>query len=124
MTTHTAPQDLGNSALLTDLYQLTMMQTYYEHGMTGPAVFELFFRRLPPRQRNFFLMGGLQQVVEYLEGLHFQAHELNWLAQQKRFTSDFIDRLAKLRFTGDVDAMPEGTVFFATQASSAVIRLS
>jgi nicotinate phosphoribosyltransferase len=109
------PGDPGASALLTDLYQLTMLQTYYEHGMTDSAVFELFFRRLPPKQRNFFLAAGLQQVVEYLEGLHFTADELAWLARQNRFTPKFIDQLARLRFTGDVDAVPEGTVLFANE---------
>ncbi len=107
--------DPGASALLTDLYQLTMLQTYYERGMTDSAVFELFFRRLPPKQRNFFLAAGLQQTVEYLEGLHFTADELEWLARQNRFTPKFIDQLARLRFTGDVDAVPEGTVLFANE---------
>jgi len=107
--------DSGASALLTDLYQLTMLQTYYERGMTDRAVFELFFRRLPPKQRNFFLAAGLEQVVEYLEGLHFTAYELEWLARQNRFTPKFIDQLARLRFTGDVDAVPEGTVLFANE---------
>jgi len=106
-------RDPGASALLTDLYQLTMLQTYYEHGMTDTAVFELFFRRLPPKRRNFFLAAGLQQIVEFLERLRFTAEELEWLAQQEHFTTKFIDQLARLRFTGDVDAMPEGTVFFA-----------
>ncbi len=78
-------------------------------------MFELFFRRLPPKQRNFFLAAGLQQVVEYLEGLHFTADELEWLARQNRFTPKFIDQLARLRFTGDVDAVPEGTVLFANE---------
>jgi len=108
-------RDPGASALLTDLYQLTMLQTYYEHGMTDTAVFELFFRRLPPKRRNFFLAAGLQQVVEFLERLRFTAEELEWLAQQEHFTAEFIDHLARLRFTGDVDAMPEGTVFFANE---------
>jgi nicotinate phosphoribosyltransferase len=108
-------RDPGASALLTDLYQLTMLQTYYEHGMTDTAVFELFFRRLPPRQRNFFLAAGLEQVVDFLEGLCFRADELEWLSRQNRFTAQFIDHLARLRFTGDVDAMPEGTVFFANE---------
>ncbi len=108
-------RDPGASALLTDLYQLTMLQTYYERGMTDTAVFELFFRRLPPKQRNFFLAAGLQQVVEFLEGLHFTAEELEWLARQDHFTPKFIEQLARLRFTGDVDAMPEGTLLFANE---------
>ncbi len=108
-------RDPGASALLTDLYQLTMLQTYYERGMTDSAVFELFFRRLPPKQRNFLLAAGLEQTVEFLEGLHFTAEELEWLARQNCFTPKFIDQLARLRFTGDVDAMPEGRVLFANE---------
>ena len=107
--------DPGLSALLTDLYQLTMLQTYYERGMTDTAVFELFFRRLPPKQRNFLLAAGLEQVVEFLEELRFQPDELEWLARQNHFTPKFVDQLAQLRFTGDVDAMPEGTVLFASE---------
>ena len=107
-------RDPGASALLTDLYQLTMLQTYYEHGMTQSAAFELFFRRLP-QQRNFFLAAGLEQVVTFLEGLQFRADELEWLSRQSGFTAQFIDELARLRFTGDLDAIPEGSVFFANE---------
>jgi nicotinate phosphoribosyltransferase len=109
------PYDPGASALLTDLYQLTMLQTYYEHGMTGTAVFELFFRRLPPKARNFFVAAGLEQVVEFLEALEFLPEELEWLAAQNRFTGETLERFAQLRFTGDVWAIPEGTVFFANE---------
>ncbi len=109
------PYDPGASALLTDLYQLTMLQTYYERGMTGTAVFELFFRRLPPKARNFFVAAGLEQVVEYLEGLEFLPEELEWLAAQNRFTGETLERFAQLRFTGDIWAIPEGTVFFANE---------
>ncbi len=108
-------RDPGASALLTDLYQLTMLQTYFERGMTETAVFELFFRRLPPKARNFFVAAGLEQVVEFLEQLQFLPEELEWLAGQERFTKDTLARLSNLRFTGDVDAMPEGTVFFANE---------
>jgi nicotinate phosphoribosyltransferase len=114
MHTTLAQRDPGASALLTDLYQLTMLQTYFEHGMTDTAVFELFFRRLPPQKRNF-LAAGLEQVLEFLESLRFHADELEWLSQQLHFTPAFIDHLARLTFTGDVDAMPEGTVFFADE---------
>ena len=108
-------RDPGSSALLTDLYQLTMLQTYYEQGMTDTAVFELFFRRLPPKARNFFVAAGLEQVVEFIEDLAFTPEELEWLAQQNRFTSSALEQLAKLRFTGDVWAVPEGTVLFANE---------
>lgn len=99
------------SVLLTDLYQLTMLQGYFHQGMEETAVFEFFIRRLPP-ERNFFLAAGLEQAVDFLEDLAFTADELDWLSKTGRFQKEFVDYLAELRFTGDVHAMPEGTVFF------------
>ncbi len=101
----------ATSTLLTDLYQLTMLQSYYELGMEETAVFEFFVRRLP-KHRNFMLFAGLQQVIEYLENLHFSQNELEWLEQSGRFDAGFVGRLGKFRFSGDVHAMAEGTVFF------------
>lgn len=100
--------------LLTDLYQLNMLQAYFERGMTAPAVFELFVRKLPPR-RNFLMAAGLEQALQYLETLCLLPAERDWLERCGRFSREFIDWLADLRFTGDVDAMPEGTVFFADE---------
>src|SRR2546421_4502697 len=99
------------SPLLTDLYQLNMLQAYFEHGATKTAVFEFFFRRLPAR-RGFLIAAGLEQVLDYLEGLHFSAEDMDWLAASGRFGNALLDRLAEFRFTGDVHAMAEGTVFF------------
>ena len=109
-----APRDPGASALLTDLYQLTMLKSYFELGMGGTAVFEFFVRKLPP-ERNFLLAAGLEQALEYLENLCFSPQELAWLAARPGFDARFIDWLGGLRFSGDVDAMPEGTPFFADQ---------
>ncbi len=102
------------SPLLTDLYQLTMLQGYFEAGMTGPAVFELFVRKLPPA-RNFLVAAGLEQVLEFVAGLAFAKDELAWIDGSGIFASGFADRLADLRFTGDIDAVPEGTVFFPNE---------
>lgn len=99
------------SVLLTDLYQLTMLQAYHRHRMLDVAVFEFFVRKLPAG-RNFFIAAGLEQVLDYLESLHFEPDELEWLAQTGRFQPEFVRYLSQLRFTGDVHAMPEGTVFF------------
>jgi nicotinate phosphoribosyltransferase len=99
-----APDPL-RTPLPTDLYQLNMMQAYLEGGRTAPAVFELFFRKLPPR-RGFLVAAGLEQ------GLAFRASELDWLSRSGRFSRDFVDDLAGFRFSGEVHAMPEGTVFF------------
>jgi nicotinate phosphoribosyltransferase len=99
------------SPLLTDLYQLTMLQAYYEQGMTDTAVFELFVRKLPP-QRDFLVAAGLAQALELLETMRFGAEELDWIERSRLFKPDFAERLARWRFTGDVHAMPEGTLFF------------
>ncbi|MBI3608517.1 MAG: nicotinate phosphoribosyltransferase [Nitrospirae bacterium] len=103
-----------SSALLTDLYQLTMLDGYFQRGMRETAVFEFFVRKLP-HGRNFLLAAGLEQALEFLETLRFTPEELDWLARCGRFSRDFVDHLARLRFTGDVHAMPEGAVFFANE---------
>ncbi|MGO9357011.1 MAG: nicotinate phosphoribosyltransferase, partial [Xanthobacteraceae bacterium] len=102
------------SALLTDLYQLNMIQAYLESGQTDRGVFEFFVRKLPA-QRSFFMAAGLQQALEFLENLRFSADELAWLEGSGRFSAGLVDYLANFRFSGDVHAMPEGTVFFANE---------
>jgi nicotinate phosphoribosyltransferase len=102
------------SPLLTDLYQLNMIQAYLDHGQTRTAVFEFFVRKLPAR-RGFLVAAGLEQALDFLGGLRFSAGELDWLARSGRFGKGLIDYLAALRFTGDVHAMPEGTVFFPNE---------
>jgi len=97
--------------LLTDLYQLNMMEAYLDHGQTDLAVFEFFMRRLPAR-RGFLMAAGLEQALDYLENLRFTAEDLDWLKRTGRFSGRLLDYLAELRFTGDVHAMPEGTLFF------------
>jgi nicotinate phosphoribosyltransferase len=99
------------SVLLTDLYELTMLQAYFDAGMNETASFELFVRGLP-RERNFLMAAGLEQVLEYLEQLRFTPDELSSLSKTGRFSTPFIRSLEHLRFTGDVDAMREGTLFF------------
>ena len=99
------------SALLTDLYQLTMLQAYWRSGMNETAVFEFFVRKLPPH-RSFLVAAGLEQVLNFLESLRLRKNELDWLAHHQRLSRPALEYLARLRFTGDVDAMPEGTVFF------------
>src|SRR5436190_12605408 len=87
--------------LLTDLYQLNMMQAYVDHGDTKPAVFEFFIRRLPTR-RGFLLAAGLEQVLDFLEGLRFSSDDIDWLASTGRFGKSLLDYVSELRFTGDV----------------------
>lgn len=105
---------MRESILLTDLYQLTMLQAYYDRGMNDTAVFEFFVRKLPEK-RNFLLAAGLEQVLDYLEHARFSAEELEWLRGCGRFHERFVDSLADWRFTGNVDAVAEGTAFFADE---------
>ena len=102
------------TALSTDLYQLTMLDVYDAEGMDAPATFELFARRLPPG-RGFLVAAGLEQALGYLESLAFAPDELDWLRERTDLSPRLLERLRTLRFTGDVDAMPEGTVCFADE---------
>src|ERR1700676_1988367 len=107
-----AAMETANSPLLTDLYQINMIQAYLDHGDTATAVFELFVRTLPER-RGFLLAAGLEQALDYLANLRFSAADIAWLESTGRFGKNLLDYLGAFRFTGDVHAMAEGTVFFA-----------
>lgn len=103
-----------DSALLTDLYQLNMLQAYRAYDMRAVAVFDFFVRRLPAN-RNFLLFAGLEELLDFLETLRFDDEELTYLRRSGRFRPDFVDSLTSFSFTGDVDAMPEGTPFFGNE---------
>jgi nicotinate phosphoribosyltransferase len=102
------------SPLLTDLYQINMIQAYLDHGDTDIAVFEMFVRSLPAR-REFLLAAGLEQALDYLEDLRFSTDEIAWLKSTGRFGNNLLDYLRDFRFTGEVHAMPEGTAFFVNE---------
>lgn len=102
------------SPLLTDLYQLNMVEGYLAYDETRTAVFDFFVRRLP-EQRGFLIAAGLEQALDYLETVRFGEDELEWLASTGRFTGRLLDYLATFRFTGDVHAVPEGTAVFANE---------
>lgn len=112
------------SALNTDLYQLTMGAGYFVNGKANDVgTFEVLVRRLP-RHRNFLLAAGLQQAVEYLSDLKFRKEEVQYLrslSQFKNTPAEYFDFLEKLRFTGDLFAMPEGTPLFSGEPM-AIIR--
>ena len=108
------PAGADGLALFTDLYQLTMLQAYFEERMTEPAVFSLFVRRLP-RNRNFLVACGLDTVLEYLESLRFTQQDLDYLGTLKIFSDRFLAGLADFRFTGDIYAVREGTPVFANE---------
>jgi nicotinate phosphoribosyltransferase len=100
-----------SDVLSTDLYELTMLQAYFSSGLRDEASFELFIRTMPAR-RNFIVAAGLEQVLSFLETMRFSSREVAFLAGTDRFSEDFLERLSELRFTGDVDAVPEGTIVF------------
>jgi nicotinate phosphoribosyltransferase len=106
--------DPTRSILLTDLYQLAMLQGYFEQGLRETAVFELFVRDLP-KDHGFYVAAGLEQLLEFLEEARFSPDDLDWLAASGRFSTDFVDWLADWRFAGDVHALPEGTVCFPNE---------
>ncbi|CAH2810008.1 MAG: Nicotinate phosphoribosyltransferase (EC [uncultured Caballeronia sp.] len=104
-----------DSILLTDyLYELTMLEAYFAEGMNETASFEFFVRELPSG-RNFLVAAGLEQIVQHLETLQFSAEDLARLEKTKRFSTAFLGSLETLRFTGSIEAMPEGMVFFADE---------
>ncbi len=104
----------SSSALLTDLYQMNMIQAYLDHDETKTAVFEFFVRKLPAR-RGFLIAAGLEQAIQFLENLRFSREEIEWLASTRRFEKSLLDRLSDFRFTGDVHAVREGRIFFANE---------
>jgi len=108
------PQVPPTGTLLTDLYQLTMLQAYHERKMNDTAVFEFFVRDLPGK-RDFLLAAGLEPVLDYLETLRFTPQELDWLKKSGHFKAGFVQQLETFRFTGTVHALPEGTPFFANE---------
>jgi nicotinate phosphoribosyltransferase len=101
-----------NLALFTDLYELTMAASYFQHRMFAPATFSLFVRKLPP-DRGFLVAAGLEEVARFLQAFSFSSEDIEFLRQTKRFQPDFLEYLSHLRFTGEVHALPEGRICFA-----------
>jgi nicotinate phosphoribosyltransferase len=101
----------SNSGLLTDLYEITMAASYHERGMTGQATFDLFVRELPAC-RNFLISGGLEQALDYLEGLSFDEEATDYLRSLRMFDESFLDYLRGFEFTGEIWAVPEGEAVF------------
>ncbi|MCD8054426.1 MAG: nicotinate phosphoribosyltransferase [Lachnospiraceae bacterium] len=103
-----------NLTLLTDLYELTMMQGYYEQKFNETVVFDAFYRSNPSGS-GYAICAGLAQIIEYVENLHFTDGDIEYLRSLGIFREDFLDYLAHFRFTGDIYAIPEGTVVFPNE---------
>src|SRR5262245_43351220 len=106
--------DDTNAVLLTDMYELTMLEAYFQSGMNDTAVFDLFVRRLPST-RNYLIACGLEHVLHYLETVTFAPNAIAYLKSLGRFSDVFLESLRNFRFTGDVHAVPEGAVVFANE---------
>src|SRR5215475_12223102 len=104
----------SNVALFTDLYELNMLQSYFDEGMNDVAVFDLFVRRLPSN-RNYLVACGLEHTLQYLESLVFPDEAIDYLESINRFSDAFLKSLRRLHFTGDVYAVPEGTLIYANE---------
>lgn len=100
-----------NMTLLTDLYELTMMQGYFKDHTNERVVFDVFYRRNPSGSA-YAVTAGLAQVIEYIKELRFEAEDIDYLASLGLFEADFLEYLRNFKFTGDIYAIPEGTVVF------------
>ncbi len=106
------PLPAGEIGLLTDLYELTMAQSYFSEGIAGEATFSMYVREYPP-DRGYLVAAGVDDAVDCLEALSFDTDSIEYLRSTGIFTADFLDYLRGFRFTGSVRAMPDGTLFFA-----------
>jgi nicotinate phosphoribosyltransferase len=102
-----------NMSLLTDLYELTMAQVYFNKGMNGTAVFNFFIR--PTNKRNYFLNAGLELLIDYLLNLRFTEEDIDFLRQTGRFSEEFLEYLRNFKFTGNLYAIDEGEIVFANE---------
>ncbi len=100
-----------NLSLLTDFYELTMMQGYYVNNSEDIVVFDAFYRE-NPSGGGYAIACGLEQVIDYVKNLHFDTEDIEYLRSLNVFSEDFLEYLAGFKFTGDIYAVPEGTVVF------------
>ena len=109
-----------NLTLLTDLYELTMMQGYFKNPTNQTVIFDMFYR-VNPCGGSFAITAGLEQMIEYIENLHFSDEDIEYLRSLHIFEDDFLEYLRSFHFTGDIYAIPEGTVVFPREPLVKVI---
>ena len=109
-----------NLTLLTDLYELTMMQGYFESQANETVIFDVFFRE-NPNKGGYSVMAGLEQVIEYIKNLNFSYEDVDYLRGLGLFSEDFLHYLSGFHFSGDIYAIPEGSVIFPREPLVKVI---
>ena len=97
--------------LVTDLYEFTMSNGYFELGRNEIAYFDIFFRKVPDKG-GYAIVAGLEQIIDYIENLHFDENDIQYLKSLNLFSEKYLDYLANFKFSGDIWAIPEGTVVF------------
>ena len=109
-----------NLTLLTDLYELTMMQGYFKNPVQETVIFDAFYRT-NPCGNGFAIAAGLDQVIDYIKNLHFSREDVDYLRSVGVFDEDFLEYLSDFHFSGDIYAIPEGTVVFPREPLVKVI---
>ncbi|EOS62071.1 nicotinate phosphoribosyltransferase [Firmicutes bacterium M10-2] len=104
-------EEKRNLTLVMDFYELTMSQCYFNQDKDQEVVFDLFYRKNPD-DGGLCIFAGLEQVIDYVENLHFSKGDIEYLKSLNAFSPEFLDYLATVRFTGTIDAIPEGTPVF------------
>ena len=106
---------MENLALLSDFYEFTMSNGFFAKNMSQKiAFFDVFFRKIPD-DGGYAIFAGLEQVIEYIKNLHFDEDDINFLRKTNKFSEDFLNYLSNFKFSGDVWAVPEGTVVFPNE---------
>lgn len=106
---------MKNKTLMTDFYELTMAQTYFNEGKQAEEVyFDIFFRK-NPYNGGYTISGGLDETINYIKNFHFEEEEIKYLKSLGTFNEDFLEYLKKLKFNGDIYAVPDGTVVFPNE---------
>lgn len=110
-----------NISMMMDLYEMTMANGYFAHQETQPRViFDIFYRKNPD-EGGFAIFAGLEQMIEYLENMHFTEEDIAYFASLNLFSQEFLDYLKDFRFSGDVYAFPEGTVMYPNEPCVTVV---
>ena len=118
--------DARNLAMVMDFYEMTMSNGYFEHwkrdgaAKTARVAFDVFYRKNPDNG-GFAIFAGLEQVLDYIETLHFDKEDIDYLRSQELFSEEFLDYLGSFHFTGDVYSFPEGTIMYPNEPVLTVV---